>query len=52
MNFKICHLEWYIENNWTVDMNSDRAKDGVGDNKLRTYSLFKQNFGPEGYLKD
>ena len=35
---------------WSQMINSDHTKSKQGGNKLRTYRLFKQNFGYENYL--
>ena len=40
----------YIEHTWKVDLNRVNAKKGPGQNKLRTYRLFKQEYKTEAYV--
>ena len=42
----------YIQSTWIPDLARVRAKRGPGLNKLRTYNLFKSNYGTEDYLID
>ena len=43
-------LAKYIENEWLTDINRLEGKNGQGQNKLRTYRMFKQCIYPETYV--
>ena len=46
------HLQKEYTKFWTDTINQPQAKRGIGENKLRSYRLFKKSFTFENYLID